>query len=84
MMPAKMSKIDNSGCSAAMLLCSKIVSPHGDCIAHQPRISLKKMCDMSHLGVLGVREDNILPLKVGQTKLIPLGRGCTLVVRRVK
>jgi len=83
-MPAKKSKIDNSGCSAAVLLCSKIVSPHGDCIAHQPRISLKRMCDMSHLGVLGVKEDNILPLSVGQMKLIPLGDDYTLVVRRIK
>jgi len=83
-MPGKTSKIDNSGCSAAMLLSSKIVSPHGDCIAHQPRISLKRMCDMSHLGVLGIREDMVLPLKAGQMKLIPLGDGYTLVVRRVK
>jgi len=77
-MSAKRSNFDISCNSAAMLLCSKIVSPHGDCIAHQPRISLKKMCDMSHLGVLGVKEDNVLPLKVGQMKLIPLERGCTV------
>jgi len=67
-----------------MLLCSKIVSPHGDTIAWQPRISLKRMCDMSHLGVLGVKEGNILPLKVGQMKLIPLGDDYTLVVRRLR
>ena len=83
-MSAKRSNFDVSCNSAAMLLCSKIVSPHGDCIAHQPRISLKKMCDMSHLGILGVREDNVLPLKVGQMKLIPLGDDYTLVVRRLR
>jgi len=83
-MPDKRSKFDTSGCSAAMLLCSKIVSPHGDCIAHQPRISLKRMCDMSHLGVLGVREDSVLPLEVGQTKSVPLGDDYTLVVRRLR
>jgi len=83
-MPDEKSKFDVSDRSAAVLLCSKIVSPHGDCIAHQPRISLKRMCDMSHLGMLGVREDNVLPLKVGQMKLIPLGDDYTLVVRRLR
>jgi len=83
-MPDEKSKFDVSDRSAAVLLCSKIVSPHGNTIAHQPRISLKRMCDMSHLGMLGVREDNVLPLKVGQMKLIPLGDDYTLVVRRVK
>jgi len=83
-MPVKRSNFDISCNSAAMLLCSKIVSPHGDCIAHQPRISLKRMCDMSHLGVLGVREDDVLPLKVGQTKSVPIEGGYTLVVRRTK
>ena len=83
-MSAKRSNFDVSCNSAAMLLCSKIVSPHSETIAWQPRISLKKMCDMSHLGVLGVREDNILPLKVGQMKLIPLGDDYTLVVRRLR
>ena len=83
-MSAKRSNFDVSCSSRAVLLCSKIVSPHGDCIAHQPRISLKRMCDMSHLGILGVREDNILPLKVGQMKLIPLGDDYTLVVRRIR
>jgi len=70
-MPAKRSKIDASGCRAAILLCSKIVSPHGDTIAHQPRISLKKMCDMSHLGVLGIKEDNVLPAESGPDKVRP-------------
>jgi len=84
-MPVKRSKFDTSGCSAAMLLCSKIVSSHGDTIAHQPRISLERMCDMSHLpGVLGIRKDDILPLSVGQTKSVPVEGGYTLVVRRVK
>jgi len=83
-MPDEKSKFDVSDRSAAVLLCSKIVSPHGDCIAHQPRISLKRMCDVSHLGVLGVREDDVLPLKVGQTKSVPIGDGYTLVVRRIR
>ena len=83
-MSAKRSNFDISCNSAAMLLCSKIVSPHGETIAWQPRISLKKMCDMSHLGILGIREDNVLPLEVGQMKLIPLERGCALVVRRIR
>ncbi len=83
-MPVKRSNFDISCNSRAMLLCSKIVSPHGDAVAHQPRISLERMCDMSHLGVLGVREDDVLPLKVGQTKSVPIGDGYTLVVRRLR
>lgn len=67
-----------------MILQSKILSPHGVCIAHQPRISLHRMCDRDHLGALGVKEKDLLPLKLGQMKLIPLGRGCVLVVRRIK
>ena len=67
-----------------MLLQSKIMSPSGVCVAHQPRISLRRMCDRDHLGALGVEEKDILPLEPGQMKLIPLGRGCVLFVRRIK
>jgi len=67
-----------------VLLQSKILSPGGVCIAHQPRISLRRMCDRDHLGALGVEEKDILPLEPGQMKLIPLGRGCVLFVRRIK
>jgi len=42
------------------------------------------MCDRDHLGALGVKEEDILPLETGQMKLIPLGRGCVLFVRRIK
>ncbi|RLI16784.1 hypothetical protein DRO41_00755 [Candidatus Bathyarchaeota archaeon] len=48
-----------------MLLQSKILSPGGVCIAHQPRISLRRMCDRDHLGALGVEEKDILPLEPG-------------------
>jgi len=67
-----------------VLLQSKILSPGGVCIAHQPRISLRRMCDRDRLGALGVEEKDILPLEPGQMKLIPLGRGCVLFVRRIK
>jgi len=67
-----------------VLLQSKILSPGGVCVAHQPRISLRRMCDRDHLGALGVKEEDILPLETGQMKLIPLGRGCVLFVRRIK
>ncbi len=67
-----------------MLLQSKILSPGGVCIAHQPRISLRRMCDRDRLGALGVKEEDILPLELGQMKLIPLDHRCVLVVRRIK
>jgi len=67
-----------------VLLQSKILSPGGVCIAHQPRISLRRMCDRDHLGALGVKEEDILPLELGQMKLIPLDHRCVLVVRRIK
>ena len=67
-----------------MLLQSKILSPSGECIAHQPRIGLKKMVDKNHLGVLGVKEKDILPLNLDQEKMVRLGWGYVLVVKRIK
>jgi len=42
------------------------------------------MCDRDRLGALGVKEEDILPLELGQMKLIPLDHRCVLVVRRIK
>jgi len=67
-----------------MLLQSKILSPGGECIAHQPRIGLKKMCDCDHLGMLGVKEKDILPLAEGEEKMVHLEWGYVLVVKRIK
>jgi len=66
-----------------MLLQSKILSPNGECIAHQPRIGIKKLVDKSHLGTLGVKEKDILPLNLGQEKMVRLGWGYVLVVKRI-
>jgi len=67
-----------------MLLRSKILSPNGECIAHQPRIGLKKMVDKNHLGALEVKEEDILPLAEGEEKMVRLGWGYVLVVKRIK
>ena len=67
-----------------MLLQSKILSPSGECIAHQPRIGIHKMCDKNHLGILGVKEEDIPPLTEGEEKMVKLGEGYVLVVKRIK
>ncbi|RLF99034.1 hypothetical protein DRN58_05835 [Thermococci archaeon] len=67
-----------------MLLQAKILSPSGECIAHQPRIGLKKMVDKNHLGALGVKEKDIPSLNLYQEKVVKLGWGYVLVVKRIK
>ena len=67
-----------------MLVQTKILDKDGECIAHQPRISLRLICRQDYLpGLLGVRQEDIAPLRLGEEKTIELGEGYKLVVRRI-
>jgi len=67
-----------------MLIQTKILDENGNCIAHQPRISLRLMCRQDYLpGLLGIKQEDIIPLELGEEKILELEEGYRLVVRRI-